>query len=96
LLPRILRCRGQPTLLRCQGDRPLGSLLGDEAAGDVGSQLRDLALVIVVAHRLSTVRDADLVVAMADGAAVEWGTHAALLEQDGLYARLVRTQALAQ
>jgi subfamily B ATP-binding cassette protein MsbA len=30
-----------------------------------------------------------------DGAAVEQGTHAELVGQDGLYARLVRTQALA-
>jgi subfamily B ATP-binding cassette protein MsbA len=57
--------------------------------------LRRGRTTIVVAHRLSTVRDADLVVAMADGCAVEQGTHAELLERDGLYARLVRTQALA-
>jgi subfamily B ATP-binding cassette protein MsbA len=58
--------------------------------------LRKGRTTIVIAHRLSTVRDADLVVAMTDGRAVEQGTHAALLEQDGLYARLVRSQALAQ
>jgi subfamily B ATP-binding cassette protein MsbA len=60
------------------------------------SHLREGRTTIVIAHRLSTVRDADLVVAMADGCAVEQGTHADLLEQDGLYARLVRSQALAQ
>src|SRR5271165_6897326 len=60
------------------------------------ARLRQGRTTIVVAHRLSTVRDADLVVAMADGRAVEQGTHAALLEEDGLYARLVRSQALAQ
>ena len=49
----------------------------------------------MVAHRLSTVRDADLVVAMAEGQVVEQGTHAELLDAGGLYARLVRTQALA-
>jgi subfamily B ATP-binding cassette protein MsbA len=48
---------------------------------------------IVVAHRLSTVRDADLVVALADGQAREQGTHAELMAAEGLYARLVRTQA---
>ncbi|MBC7801861.1 MAG: ATP-binding cassette domain-containing protein, partial [Gemmatimonadaceae bacterium] len=67
-----------------------------EAAVQEGlARLRAGRTTIVVAHRLSTVRDADLVVAMADGAAVEQGTHAELLALDGLYARLVRTQALA-
>ncbi|MGE4219164.1 MAG: thiol reductant ABC exporter subunit CydC, partial [Alphaproteobacteria bacterium] len=50
---------------------------------------------VVIAHRLSTVRDADLIVAMADGRAVEAGTHAALLAQGGLYARLVAHQMTA-
>ncbi len=59
------------------------------------ARLRAGRTTIVVAHRLSTVRDADLVVAMADGAAVEQGSHAELLARDGLYARLVSAQALA-
>jgi subfamily B ATP-binding cassette protein MsbA len=60
------------------------------------ARLRAGRTTIVIAHRLSTVRDADLVVAMANGRAVESGTAAALLERDGLYARLVRSQALVQ
>ncbi|MCW3477584.1 ABC transporter ATP-binding protein [Limobrevibacterium gyesilva] len=59
-------------------------------------ELRKGRTTIVVAHRLSTVRDADLVVAMADGRAVEQGTHAELMERDGLYSRLVKTQSLLQ
>jgi ATP-binding cassette, subfamily B, bacterial MsbA len=67
----------------------------NEAAVQVAlARLRSGRTTIVIAHRLSTVRDADLVVAMADGKAVETGTHASLLAGDGLYTRLVRSQAL--
>ena len=59
------------------------------------ARLRVGRTTVVVAHRLSTVRDADLVVAMADGKVAEQGTHAELMARDGLYARLVRTQAFA-
>jgi ATP-binding cassette subfamily B protein len=47
---------------------------------------------IVVAHRLSTVQRADLIVVMDDGQIVEQGRHAELLARGGLYARLARLQ----
>jgi len=47
---------------------------------------------LVIAHRLSTVRGADLILVVDDGTVVERGTHAALLEAGGLYADLHRTQ----
>lgn len=58
------------------------------------ARLREGRTTIVVAHRLSTVRDADQIVVMTDGQNVETGTHADLLVQDGAFARLVRAQAL--
>ncbi|WP_088562073.1 ABC transporter ATP-binding protein [Arboricoccus pini] len=50
---------------------------------------------IVIAHRLATVRDADLIVVMDQGRVVEQGRHADLLSQGGLYARLVASQLSA-
>ncbi|MGF1646230.1 MAG: ABC transporter ATP-binding protein [Kineosporiaceae bacterium] len=47
---------------------------------------------LVVAHRLSTVRRADLVVVVADGRVVETGTHDELVAAGGRYAGLYRTQ----
>lgn len=58
------------------------------------AHLRRGRTTIVVAHRLSTVRDADLVVVMADGRVTEQGTHESLMEEMGVYSRLVRSQAL--
>ncbi|MGE0583047.1 MAG: lipid A export permease/ATP-binding protein MsbA [Steroidobacteraceae bacterium] len=47
---------------------------------------------LVIAHRLSTVEQADEIVVMDEGAIVERGTHAALLARDGVYAQLHRLQ----
>ncbi|MEU7829854.1 peptidase domain-containing ABC transporter [Nonomuraea sp. NPDC049129] len=51
---------------------------------------------IVIAHRLSTVRDADLILVVEDGRIAERGTHAELLTLQGRYARLIRAQTGAQ
>jgi subfamily B ATP-binding cassette protein MsbA len=47
---------------------------------------------LVIAHRLSTVEQADRIVVMDDGAIAETGTHAELLQRGGLYAQLYRLQ----
>jgi ATP-binding cassette subfamily B protein len=47
---------------------------------------------LVIAHRLSTVRRADLILVVEDGRVVQSGTHAELLAQGGLYADLYETQ----
>ena len=46
----------------------------------------------VVAHRLSTIRDADTIIVMAEGSIVETGTHDELMAKNGLYADLYNSQ----
>ena len=46
----------------------------------------------IVAHRLSTIREADVILVMRDGHIIEQGNHESLLEQNGFYAKLYHSQ----
>ncbi|THA33209.1 ATP-binding cassette domain-containing protein [Streptomyces sp. A1277] len=48
---------------------------------------------LLISHRLNTVRDADRILVLEQGRVVEEGTHSALLDLDGKYARMFRSQA---
>ncbi len=53
------------------------------------------AITLLVSHRFSTVRMADLIVVLDDGRVVETGSHSELMARDGLYAELFEIQARA-
>lgn len=48
--------------------------------------------MILVAHRLSTVRDADMIYVLKNGQVVEQGKHVELLDRNGYYKSLVKRQ----
>ncbi len=71
------------------------SALDTESERHVQNALDELMAdrtTLVIAHRLSTVVDADLIYVLDQGQVVEQGTHAELLEQDGQYANLYQLQ----
>lgn len=57
-------------------------------------QAREGRTTVVVAHRLSTVRNADLIAVFDGGVVTEQGNHAELLERKGIYHKLVNMQVL--
>jgi len=71
------------------------SSLDSHAEQAITAALTELAAdhtTLIIAHRLSTVVDADEIVVMDEGCVVERGTHAALLRADGRYAAMWRLQ----
>ena len=50
--------------------------------------------VIVIAHRLSTIYNADKIIVLEHGLKVEEGTHFSLLEKNGVYANIYRSQVV--
>ena len=72
------------------------SALDSRTEGEILDTLRDVGrgrTTIVIAHRLSTVVDADRIVVLEAGQVRESGTHAELLRRGGLYAEMWARQA---
>lgn len=75
------------------------SALDADSERIVQQALNNIALdrtVVVIAHRLSTVRHAHNIIVMSNGTILEQGTHTELIELDSAYSRLVEAQDLGQ
>ena len=57
------------------------------------SELCKNKTLLVIAHRLKTIRDADQILVISDGKIIERGNHEKLMEKDGVYAHMVSVQA---
>ena len=83
--------KNAPTLILDEATSHLDAVSESQVRGALDALMRNRT-TIVIAHRLSTVRNADLLAVLDGGHLVETGSHAELLAQGGLYARLIRRQ----
>ena len=67
----------------------------ERAINDILLDLKGESTILVVAHRLSTIKGADLVIVMEDGIVKESGTIPELLKQDGTFKQMYLNQNLA-
>src|SRR5207237_8866020 len=83
--------KNAPTLILDEATSHLDAVSEAQVRGALDALMRDRT-TIVIAHRLSTVRNADLLAVLERGHLVEPGSHAELVARNGLYARLIRRQ----
>ncbi|HEX3538448.1 MAG TPA: ATP-binding cassette domain-containing protein, partial [Stellaceae bacterium] len=83
--------KNAPTLILDEATSHLDAVSEAQVRAALDALMRDRT-TIVIAHRLSTVRNADLLIVFDQGRLIEIGTHAELLARNGLYARLIRRQ----
>lgn len=65
----------------------------ERAIQEAISELCKNKTLLVIAHRLKTIRDADQILVISDGKIIERGNHEKLMEKDGVYAHMVSVQA---
>lgn len=65
----------------------------ERAIQEAISELCKNKTLLVIAHRLKTIKDADQILVISDGKIIERGNHEKLMEKDGVYAHMVSVQA---
>jgi ATP-binding cassette subfamily C protein CydCD len=83
--------KNAPTLVLDEATSHLDAVSEAQVRSALDALMRDRT-TIVIAHRLSTVRNADFLVVLDRGRVAETGSHAELVTRNGLYARLIRRQ----
>lgn len=84
--PNVLLLDEASSALDTESERIVQAALMEAASGN--------RITIAVAHRLSTVRQADRIYVFSDGRIVEAGTHDQLIQQDGIYTKMCDAQSL--
>lgn len=84
----------QPIILLCDEATSALDTAAESLVQDSLDRSSEGRTTIVIAHKLATIMAADNIVVMADGKVIEQGDHHTLMEQDGLYAAMVRAQDL--
>jgi len=85
--PQLLLLDEATSALDTENERQIQGAIDDMVRAMAGS-----CSIVIIAHRLSTVRDANKIVVINDGEAVEQGTHDELMKEDAIYASLVKRQ----
>jgi len=83
--------REAPLLIMDEATSALDALAEERLRATLEA-LRKRHTILLIAHRLSTVRTADIIAVVESGRVVEVGSHAALLAHGGAYAALVQAQ----
>jgi len=83
--------KGAPILILDEATSHLDAV-NEEAVRQALDRLKQNRTTVIIAHRLSTVRDADRIVVLDRGRVAEQGHHEVLVQGGGLYARLIARQ----
>ena len=91
MIHRYVLLKNPPLLILDEATSSLDSI-SEQVILDALNEVSRQRTTLVIAHRLSTVSDADKILVMEQGEIVESGSHSELLAEEGYYARLWQQQ----